>query len=437
MDKCPKQRTDENRGDLEDRILEKSTEETMVEDFAVAAVELMKQSSQGNDTCMCADTVMGGCNVSISDFECTLDSENQQLPEQYPSPERMVIMNEREIDGYKFVKPIGCGGLAAVFEVEKKGKSYAMKVPLAPGNVAKKQLENEIDTLVMLRWGINSKLKSKEWIKEPNIVQMHDYKKGDLTYAVLQLLDNSFKAKSDFYMGDVVSSISSVNSAVSSVGQQPVRVALFIYDILHAIELMHELGYVHRDIKYQNCLDTKKQGKLHAVLYDMGSALNLNDEEHISQANLILSPFYVSKYLARTVLRHHRKKGGFFKNCFNGRLKTVLKTGDYHALAHSAAELLLGVPPYHLNGVSTSSASNLFELEKVNTVTGALKAIANYKSDPINKKKIKELPMGDMFLQVFDMLLDTEITRPGKVDEIYDVLKKEIPQQGLFIKYKA
>lgn len=156
----------------------------------------------------------------------------------------------RQIANWKFVRPLGKGGMAEVFEVEnvRLGTHAAIKL----FSCAKDK-----DGDVRARFLAEAALLAR--LNHPRLVRVFDYgidPATDRPYFVMDLvLDPSGKPKT---LADK-----------EFVGADEAHVAMWYDDLRDALAFIHARGIVHRDVKLQNVL-VGPDG--HAVLSDFGVA---------------------------------------------------------------------------------------------------------------------------------------------------------------------
>lgn len=148
-------------------------------------------------------------------------------------------------DRYKIIRRLGRGGFGDVWEAEdmaNNGQHVAFKVMLPNFNdnepsrwEAQKRFEREVFTLYRLNYDEHG-----NFDPHPNVVKMFDwYQEGDpLMYYTMEI----FPAESelDKRLGE------------TEVDEQ--ETAELFLKIAEALELSHELGFVHRDLKPQNIM---------------------------------------------------------------------------------------------------------------------------------------------------------------------------------------
>jgi len=113
----------------------------------------------------------------------TLAEETRQAG----SKELRTIIDTGQIEDYKILEELGQGADARIYKARKDGLDYIIKVPLTDGE-SKTRLKNEMDISIKIKW-LTPKKMENGWRQTPHIIQMHDCRKGDLTFAVLELLE--------------------------------------------------------------------------------------------------------------------------------------------------------------------------------------------------------------------------------------------------------
>lgn len=345
-----------------------------------------------------------------------------------PSREIQEITKTGKIEEYEIIEKLGQGADAAVFKARKNEQEYIIKAPLTDRE-SKTRLKNEMDTSIKISW-LTKKTMNKGWAQAPHIIQMLDCRKGDLTFAVLEMLEKQIE-RTHKKTGDTRFIRIAALEAAANEGQHGTRTALYAWDTMHAIEFIHSMDIVHRDIKYQNSMASHRKGKLASVLFDLGTALDLTDEENIKKAGIAGTPIYMPKSLV-TDFWKYKDNGGFYTNCPANRIKAILKRGDYGSLAHSIAHLLTGIPPYS----NKKEGKNTSIFDTCSSNAEYIYAILNFQGNPIDLDKIKEQQEGKMFADIIEKLLNPLIVSKGEIDQVYEILEKGMKMEGLFTRYK-
>jgi len=360
------------------------------------------------------------------DFEALAKARHAEQQAPKKSLEVRAIEEHGRIGKYRVVEELGKGGMGGVYLVEDDHSRFIMKVPLTEDQ--RPALENEIRVLDKVWQGIEEKLFMRELLLPPNIINLIDSSTDEFAYAVLELLEGEIKRKKSD-SGRIVRSLTDDPGNVQST-----RVALYIWDVMHALEVMHSMDIVHRDVKHTNCMDTNKRGKLGIVLFDFGLALDLTDQEEVRSQSGRMTPYYLTKDFAREYLRY---KGRFYQDCNPERMNGILKRRDFGALALSAAHLLTNVHPYSHTDRAKVDGVHQHPFSKGRNMNDYLLAIRTFKGSPIDFRMIQEKMHGDMFGYVFEQLLSPNVVDPKQRKKVYRALEKGMNIPGFFTKYRA
>ena len=154
------------------------------------------------------------------------------------------------VSHYKIQKKIGEGGYGSVYSVIdlESNKKFAMKIEYL--NAKKKAITNEIRILYSLRGSPYF----------PNLIDDGVHK--DFRYYIMDLFGPSLHRISERY----------------SSGKLPLSRALILcLEMLHALEALHEKGFVHRDVKPSNFLLSGGSSNDSVALVDFGLSERYTD----------------------------------------------------------------------------------------------------------------------------------------------------------------
>jgi serine/threonine protein kinase len=212
---------------------------------------------------------------------------------------------------YRIIRPIGAGGMGAVYEAEQLtlGRTVALKVLFDDDDRALARFEQEARSLAR--------------ISHPNVVGVYEFHRADADRAllVMELLD-----------GEPLSAVLRREGRF-----EPARAAAIAEAVLSGLEATHERGIVHRDLKPSNIILTRDGG---LKIVDFGIAKVLDSPNlHTTLGSVVGTP----SYLSPEQLRGEPPDG----------------RTDLHALGVCLYELLVGKKPWRARAAMDLAAEIL------------------------------------------------------------------------------
>lgn len=205
------------------------------------------------------------------------------------------------IPGYRIVRELGRGGMAAVYlaEHEKIGREVALKVMAA--NLGEDQ---------SFRTRFLREARNLAQTSHPNIVTVYD----------ADVYENYHYFSMEYHTGGDL-------SGRLKEGVTPREALRIIREMANALARAHECGIIHRDIKPGNIMFARDD---RAILTDFGIARNYGEETQLTQAgSMIGTPRYMSPEQARGL--------------------PLENASDIYSLGVVLFEMLAGTPPYQAN----------------------------------------------------------------------------------------
>jgi hypothetical protein len=160
------------------------------------------------------------------------------------------------LGAYRIVRPIGVGGMGAVYEAEhcQLGKRVALKTPCSEAGLSPEG---------RARFVQEGKTTSR--LRHPHVVDITDVGEvGDIAYLVMEYLEGE--------------PLSARMEREGPLGAQDI--ADILVPVAAALHEAHRMGIVHRDLKPDNVfLTVSVQGSIHPKLLDFGISKLLGDAQ--------------------------------------------------------------------------------------------------------------------------------------------------------------
>ncbi len=214
-------------------------------------------------------------NVSQGRLKSSRSAESQNIPslELPPEPPQEPgfpshILREAHAAGYTVGECLGRGGMAAVYKANQRNldRDVALKIRVP---------EHEGFSIFVERFLSEARTAAK--INSPHVVTIFDVgSTASMVYMALQYYEG----------GDLLQQLKRVGAFSPEEG---LRCAS---DILKGLAAIHDLGFIHRDVKTANCF-IDNEG--HIALGDLGIVLDLDDDRHITKPDAIIgTPAFMS-----------------------------------------------------------------------------------------------------------------------------------------------
>jgi serine/threonine protein kinase/tetratricopeptide (TPR) repeat protein len=239
-----------------------------------------------------------------------LDESVFALIDENEFEENLESLTGKKIGNYRIVKPLGTGGMGAVFLAERSDGEFSQRVAL-------KLIKRGMDSAAVLRRFINER-QILASLEHPNIARLID---GGTT-----------DEKLPFFVMEYVEGETIIEYAERENLDLDARLKLF-REVCHAVSFAHQNLVIHRDLKPSNILVTK-DGE--PKLLDFGIAKIHNPESggETRTQNFVFTPEYASPEQIRG--------------------ETLTTATDIYSLGIILYELLTGTRPFRTENKSIS-----------------------------------------------------------------------------------
>lgn len=214
----------------------------------------------------------------------------------FPEPGPTAQAGPERIGDFRIIRRIGQGGMASVFEAHQESmrRSVALKV---------------LDTGYSLSGGDAARFEREAWIggrlSHPNIVGVYDQgADGTAHYIAMQFVDGG--SLLDFIRETRERRKKQPGSDSAWRTDYVGRIVRLFVEVADALQHVHEMGIVHRDIKPGNLLLTRDHARM--LLSDFGLARDTETSRMTRRGDLLGTIRYMSpeQLLAQRVTVDHR-----------------------------------------------------------------------------------------------------------------------------------
>ncbi|ORD94102.1 MRCKG [Enterospora canceri] len=290
-------------------------------------------------------------NTKELDLSSIIDLTELYAKECGASKYANVYQNKTKIRDYRIVCNLAKGGFGEVFVAEKDGRIYAVK--RVSKDMCKK---NQNSTFFMVEKEIMTQSTSPWIVCAHECIQDETY-----LYFVMDFIPG----------GDLLGYLSKMDVIEEE------QIAFYAAEILLALEDLHALGYVHRDLKPDNVF-IGRDG--HILLGDFGSAARLIDG--FAQSRI---PVGTPDYMCRDVLIENTAEGASYTASI-----------DLWTLGILIYEMATGEPPFYSQTVSETynriTALDFKPISGAETLVDLISKLICKAEDRLTAEQIKSHP---------------------------------------------
>ncbi|KAG2183494.1 hypothetical protein INT43_006500 [Umbelopsis isabellina] len=228
-----------------------------------------------------------------------------------------------QMDDFEMIKPLAKGQFGTVYIVKSRldDQVYAMKIQPKDGLLRQRETAFFMEEKNVLVQG-------NEWMPK--------------LYASFQDNENLYLVMEYAGGGDLFSVLDRTETLTFNEDEA----RFYIAEMILAIESLHKLGYVHRDIKPQNIL-IDAHG--HVKLADFGSCINLDEHGKVTST----TPVGTCDYISPEVLQAHE-----------GNVKYGTEV-DWWSVGIVLYEMLQELPPFYSDSVNETYRKIIFHEESL------------------------------------------------------------------------
>ncbi|KAM3578909.1 hypothetical protein VKS41_008702 [Umbelopsis sp. WA50703] len=224
-----------------------------------------------------------------------------------------------QMDDFEMIKPLAKGQFGTAIKSRLDDQVYAMKIQPKDGLLRQRETAFFMEEKNVLAQG-------NEWMPK--------------LYASFQDNENLYLVMEYAGGGDLFSVLDRTETLTFNEDEA----RFYIAEMILAIESLHKLGYVHRDVKPQNIL-IDAQG--HVKLADFGSCINLDQHGKVTST----TPVGTCDYISPEVLQAHE-----------GNVKYGTEV-DWWSVGIVLYEMLQELPPFYSESVNETYRKIIFHEE--------------------------------------------------------------------------